>query len=128
MLLAIVVILALTFTITSAVMRRGYFAYASSGAWLVACITAFSQSTTDWDAYFLLGFLFVALTLLGFFMPLAWRETTIVGEEPEEPDVRELHEEMENWNRERRQYNFLYSGNSGNGKSKRGRTRFQRTK
>ena len=125
MLLAITVILGLTFTITGVVMKKGYIAFAGAGAWIIAGISAFSQAIIDWDTYFCLGFFFIFLALAEMFSPLAWRETTPVGEEPEEPDTRELREEMENWNRERRQYNFLYGGNS---KGKRGRTRYQRTK
>jgi len=128
MLLAIVVILALTFTITSAIMKKGYLAFAGSGAWIIACVSAFSQATTDWDTYFCLGFFFIFLALGEMFSPLAWRETTPAGEEPEEPDIRDMREEMESWNKERRQYNFLYGGNSANGKGKRGKTRYQRTK
>ena len=127
MLLAITVILALTFTITSAILKKGYLSFAGSGAWIIACISAFSQATIDWDTYFSLGFFFIFLSLIEMFSPLAWRETTAKGEDSEDPDIRELQEEMENWNKERRQYNFLYSG-SGNGKGKRGRTRYQKTK
>ena len=128
MLLAITVILALTFTITSAILKKGYLAFAGSGAWIIASVSAFSQATIDWDTYFCLGFFFIFLSLVEMFSPLAWRETTPEGEEPEEPDIRDMREEMEDWNQERRQYDFLYSGNSGNGKGKRGKTRYQRTK
>ena len=125
MLLAITVILALTFTITSAVMKKGYLAFASSGAWIIACVSAFSQATTDWDTYFCLGFFFIFLSLVEIFSPLAWRETTKEGEETEDPDIRDMREEMEGWNKERQQYGFLYGGNN---RDKRNKTRYQRTK
>ena len=124
----ILIILALTFTITSLIFKKGFLSFAGAGAWMIATVHCFSMSAINWDTYFSLAFLFIGLTLVCVFAPLAWRETTKEGDEAEDPDTRELHEEMENWNRERRQYNFLYSGNSGNGKGKRGRTRYQRTK
>jgi len=122
---AILVILALTFTISSHILKKGFLAFAGAGAWMIATVQAFSMSLVAWDVYFSLGFLCIGLLLACIFSPLAWRETTKEGEETEEPDIRELREEMESWNKERQQYGFLYSGNS---RDKRGKTRYQRTK
>jgi len=125
---SILVVLALTFTITSHIFKRGFLAFAGAGAWMIATIHCFSMSVLAWDVYFCLAFLFIGLVLVCAFSPLAWRETTPAGEEPEEPEITRMREEMESWDRERRQYNFLYRGNSNNGKGKRGNTRYQRTK
>jgi len=122
---SILVVLALTFTITSHMFKKGFLSFAGAGAWMIATVHCFSMSAINWDTYFSLAFLFIGLTLVCVFAPLAWRETTKEGEETEEPDIREMREEMGNWNKERKQYNFLYSGN---GKDKRGNTRYQRTR
>jgi len=110
---AILVVLALTFTITSHIFKRGFLAFAGAGAWMIATIQAFSMSLVAWDVYFSLGFLFIGLVLVCIFSPLAWRETTIKGEPVEEPEIRDMREEMEALSRESNQYNFLYKKRSG---------------
>ena len=120
---AILVILALTFTISSHIFKKGMLAFAGAGAWMIATIQAFSMSLATWDVYFSLGFLFIGLLLACVFSPLAWRETTFAGDTTEEPDIRDMREEMEAWDKERNRYRFLHSGRS----SKRKGTRFQRT-
>jgi hypothetical protein len=104
----VLVLLSLTFSITSLILKKGYFAFAGSGTWLITSIYMFGQHIDTWDIYFCLGFLFIALALVEAFSPLAWRETTPTNETPEEPDVAEMKAEMEAFNKERSQYNFLY--------------------
>lgn len=109
MLLIALIVLALGFTITSYIFKKGMLAFAGAGSWLVASIYCFSKSAEAWDIYFSLAFLFIGLLLACTFSPLAWRETTPQGEVPEEPDIRDLREEMEAFNRERNQFAFLHS-------------------
>jgi len=116
---AILVILALTFTITSQIFKKGFLAFAGAGAWMIAAIQSFSMSLATWDVYFSLGFLFIGLVLVCIFSPLAWRETTIQGETTEDPDVAAMREEMEALSRDGNQYNFLYKK-----RSRRKRTRW----
>jgi len=118
MLLFALLILALAFTISSYIFKKGVLAFAGAGAWIIASIHCFSVSIATWDTYFSLAFLFIALLLACIFSPLAWRETTADNETPEEPDVRDLREEMEAFSRERNQYAFL------RGKQPRRRTRW----
>lgn len=123
MLLIALLILAMGFTITSYVFKKGVLAFAGAGSWMVTSIYCFSKSSSDWDVYFSLAWLFIGLVIACAFSPLAWRETTPIGETPEEPDIRDMREEIEAWNKERSQYSFLYSNKRG----KRKGTRFQRT-
>jgi len=104
---AILVVLALTFTISSHIFKKGVLAFAGAGAWMIAAIQAFSMSLATWDIYFSLAFLFIGLTIACFFSPLAWRETASGNETSEDPDIADLRTEMEAFNRERNQYNFL---------------------
>jgi len=106
---AILVILALTFTISSHIFKKGFLAFAGAGAWMIATIQSFSMSLATWDVYFSLSFLFIGLTIICMFSPLAWRETTMPGDKTEDPDVMALREEMETFNKERNQYSFLHS-------------------
>jgi len=106
---AILVILALTFTISSHIFKKGMLAFAGAGAWMIATIQAFSMSLVTWDVYFSLAFLFIGLTIACFFSPLAWRETTMPGDRTEDPDVMAMREEMETFNKERNQFSFLHS-------------------
>ena len=109
MLLIALIILAMGFTITSYIFKKGVLAFAGAGSWMITAIYCFSRSLETWDIYFSLAFLFIGLLLACAFSPLAWRETTPAGEIPEDPDIRDLREEMEMWNRERNQYEFLHS-------------------
>lgn len=109
MLLIALVLLSMGFTIASYIFKKGMLAFAGAGAWIVTAIYCFSRSTETWDIYFSLAFLFIGLTIACFFSPLAWRETTDKGETPEEPDIQDLREEIEAFNRERNQYVFLHS-------------------
>jgi len=106
---AILVILALTFTISSHIFKKGFLAFAGAGAWMIAAIQAFSMSLVTWDVYFSLGFLFIGLTIICMFSPLAWRETTMKGDTTEDPDAAAMREEMEALSKERNQYSFLHS-------------------
>lgn len=123
MILIALIILAMGFTITSYIFKKGMLAFAGAGAWMIAGVYCLTRSLETWDVYFSLFWLFTGLTIACAFSPLAWRETTPAGEITEEPDIRDMREEMETWNRERGQYNFLYSGK----RSRRKGTRFQRT-
>jgi len=105
----ILVVLALTFTISSHIFKKGVLAFAGAGAWMIATIQAFSMSLDTWDVYFSLGFLFIGLLLACIFSPLAWRETTTHGEETEDPDVAEMQAEMAEFNKYRNQFSFLQS-------------------
>ena len=124
MLLIALILLALGFTIVSYIFKKGVLSFAGAGPWMIASIYCFTKSAETWDIYFSLAFLFIGLLLACAFSPLAWRETTPAGETPEEPEIRELREEMAAFNRERGQYDFLYGGTS---RPKRRGTRFQRT-
>lgn len=119
-LLLVLVILAVAFTIASYIFKKGMLAFTSAGAWILASIHCFSQAILTWDIYFCLGFLFIGLTVACFFSPLAWRETTVGNDPTEEPDIRDLREEIEAFNRERGQYDFL----RGNNKRSRRRSRW----
>jgi len=107
MLLAVITILALTFTITSAILKKGFLSFAGAGAWIIASVYCFSLHTLAWDTYFCLGFFFIFLSLAEMFSPLAYRETTKEGEETEDDDG--MRAEFESWNKERNRYNFLYN-------------------
>jgi len=109
---AILVVLALTFTIASYIFKRGMLAFAGAGAWMIATIQAFSMSLVTWDVYFSLAFLFIGLTIACFFSPLAWKETTMPGGRTEDPDVAAMREEMQVWDKERNQYGFLHTKRS----------------
>lgn len=109
MIFAGLIVLALTFTVSSHIFKRGVLAFAGSGAWMITSIHCFSMSTETWDVYFSLAFLFIGLTIICSFSPLAWKETTMPGDRTEEPDVMALREEMETFNKERNQYSFLHS-------------------
>lgn len=109
MLLWILIFLALGFLAMSLIFKKGYLAFASAGVWIVAGVYCFSRALEYWDVYFSLGFLFMAFVLACSFAPLAWRETTPEGEKAEDPDVAAMREEMESFNTERNQYDFLYS-------------------
>ena len=124
MLLIVLAGLAFGFTIASAVLKKGFLAFAAASVWVITSIYCFTRYTEVWDTYFSLAFLFIGLMLACAFSPLAYRETTPAGERPEEPDVRDLREEMEAFDRERNQYDFLYSKR----RPKRGTSRFARTK
>jgi len=108
MLLIALIILAMGFTITSYIFKKGVLAFAGAGAWMVTSIYCFSRSLETWDIYFSLAFLFIGLLLACAFSPLAWRETTPDNEMPEDPDARDMRKEIEAFNRERSQYSFLY--------------------
>ena len=105
MLFIILVVLALSFTISSHVFKKGVLADAGTGAWMIAAIQSFILSTATWDIYFCLGFLFIALTIACSFSPLAWRETTPDNEMSE--DAAEMKAEMDSWDQERSQFSFL---------------------
>jgi len=109
MLLIALIVLAMGFTITSYIFKKGVLAFAGAGAWMITAIYCFSKSTETWDIYFSLAFLFIGLMLACFFSPLAWRETTVGKEIPEDPDIADLRDEMEAFNKERNQYAFLHS-------------------
>jgi len=109
---AILVVLALTFTITSHIFKRGMLAFAGAGAWMIATIQAFSMSLVTWDVYFSLGFLFIGLTIACFFSPLAWKETTMAGDGTEDPEVAEMRAEMKGWDNDRNQFSFLHKKSS----------------
>ena len=106
MLFIILTILALSFTISSHVFRKGMLAYAGTGAWMIAAIQSFILSTITWDVYFCVGFLFIGLTIACSFSPLAWRETTPDNEMSE--DATEMKAEMDAWDRDRSQFSFLH--------------------
>jgi len=106
---AILVILALTFTISSHIFKKGFLSFAGAGAWMIATIQSFSMSLVTWDVYFSLGFLFIGLTIICMFSPLAWRETTMPGDKTEDPDVAEMRAEMAEFSKGRNQYSFLHS-------------------
>jgi len=106
---AILVVLALTFTIASYIFKKGLLAFAGAGAWMIAAIQAFSMSLATWDVYFSLAFLFIGLTIACFFAPLAYKETTTADERTEDPDVAEMRAEMEEFNRGRNQFSFLHN-------------------
>jgi len=103
------IVLALAFTITSYIFKRGMLAFAGAGAWIITAIYCFIESTEAWDVYFSLAFLFIGLTIACFFAPLAWKETTMSGDRTEDPDLAAMREEMETFNKERNQYSFLHS-------------------
>ena len=107
MLLIALVGLAFGFTIASVLFKKGFLAFSGAGVWVIASIYCFTKHTEVWDTYFSLGLLFIALMLGCFFSPLAYRETTVAGETPEEPDVADLRAEMEAFERERSRYRFL---------------------
>lgn len=108
-LLSVLVGLAFGFTVISALVKKGWLAYAGAGVWMIATIQAFSISLVTWDVCFSLAFLFIALSLACMFSPLAWRETTSEGETPEDPDVAEMRAEMQELNRERSQFSSLHN-------------------
>ena len=109
MLLISLLILSLAFTISSHIFKKGVLAFAGAGAWMIAAIQTFSMSFVIWDVYFSMGFLFIGLTITCFFSPLAWKETTTIGEKTEDPDAAEMRAEMQEFNRGRNQYSFLHS-------------------
>jgi len=104
----VLIILALAFTISSHIFKKGYLSFAGGGVWIIASVHCFSNSLATWDTYFSLGFLFVALLFTCIFSPLAWRETTPANEMPEDSDIADLRAEMEAFHRERNQYSFLH--------------------
>jgi predicted membrane protein len=108
-LLLVLVILAVAFTIASYIFKKGMLAFASTGSWIIAAIQSFSMSLATWDVSFSLAFLFIGLAIACVFSPLAWRETTVGNETPEDPDVADMRAEMETLNRERNQYAFLHN-------------------
>lgn len=99
---------ALTFTIASYYFKKGVLSFTGASIWLISAIYCFQLSLATWDIYFCLGFLFIMLTVVESFSPLMWGETTPANETPEEPDIAEMRAEMEAFNKERSQYNFLY--------------------
>jgi len=109
MLLISLIVLSLAFIISSHIFKKGVLAFAGAGGWMIATIQAFSMSAATWDVYFSLAFLFIGLTIACFFSPLAWRETAVDNEIPEDPDVADLRAEMEAFNRERNNYTSLHS-------------------
>ena len=121
MLLIVLAGLAFGFTIASVILKKGSLSFAGASVWIITSIYCFTKYTVTWDTYFSLGFLFLFLTLVEAFSPLAWREKP--DDDDESPDMRNMREEMESWNKERQQWNFLYS----NKPKKKGKTRYQRT-
>ena len=107
MLLAVTASLAFGFTVISALLKKGYLAFAGAGSWIIASIYCFTLHATTWDTYFSLGFLFIFLMLVCVFSPLAYRETTAQGDRTEDPDVAEMRADMSEFNKYRNQYSFL---------------------
>ena len=107
MLLAVTAGLAFGFTVVSALLKKGWLAYAGAGSWIIASIYCFSLHTTAWDTYFSLGFLFIGLMLVCTFSPLAYKETAMPGDRTEDPDVAEMRADMAEFNKYSNQYRFL---------------------
>lgn len=104
-----VVVMALSFTIASYCFKKGMLAFAASGAWTVSAVYSYTNSAAVWDIYFFEFLLFCGLIIACAFSPLAYRETTPEDEPPEDPDIKELREEIEGMRKLREQYSFLYS-------------------
>lgn len=104
MLAAIVISL----TIASHIVKKGVLSFAAAGFWMIFVVFALDTYTTVWDVYYCIFLISSGMVIVCIISPLAWRETSSDNEEVEEPDVAELRHEIEQIEREKNQYNFLY--------------------
>lgn len=110
MTLIALIVLALGFTISGYVLKRGVLAFAAAGCWIILFMYSLNASTSSWDIFYSLAWVSLGLAITSLFATLTRKDTSGDTDEQEEedPDVTETRREMAAAQREQQQYSFLW--------------------
>jgi hypothetical protein len=114
LILGVFATLALGLTIAALALKSGrsILGFAGAGAWLLLGVYAYTNSTALWDIYYALFWLSIGMVIACSLVASILKEQKEIEGDiyPEElhPEDRELYDEMQSRNRERRRLEILY--------------------